>query len=170
MGEDFAALAPLVRAMHEVHGSAGAAGEGDVRRGGGPLGRLLGAIIGFPPTGRYPVHVDFHERGGRERWTRHFGPHRFASHFSHSRRLLVERFGPLRFAFALPVEDGALTMRLRRWSLFGLPLPLLLAPRVSARESQEGDRYCFDARVALPGIGDVIHYSGWLRPIFVRVE
>ncbi len=165
MGEDFDALPPLVRAMHEVHGDAGAAGEGQVRRGGGPLGRLLGAIIGFPPAGEYPVHVDFSEDDGRERWTRHFGPHRFWSRFSAGQGLLVERFGLLRFGFELRVEGGELRMRLRRWSALGLPLPLFLAPRVNAREWQEDDRFHFDDRIVMPLIGEVVHYSGWLRPV-----
>jgi hypothetical protein len=136
-----------------------------VRRGGGPLGWLLGAMIGFPPAGTYPVHVDFSEERGRERWTRHFGPHRFWSHFSAGKGMLVERFGPLRFAFELRAGDGELKMRLRRWGVLGLPLPLLLAPRVNAREWQECDRFRFDDRIVMPLVGEVIHYSGWLRPV-----
>ena len=165
LGATFDWLPLAVRAMHDVHGDSGAAGEGEVRRGGGLVGRLIGAIVGFPPGGSYPVHVEFLERGGRERWIRHFGPHRFWSWFSVRDGLLFERFGLLRFGFALPCDESALRMRLVRWSAAGVPLPLFLAPKVDAREWQEGDRFRFDDRITMPLIGELIHYSGWLRPV-----
>ncbi len=165
LGESFDRLPASVRSMHEVHGDAGAAGEGEVKRGGGLLGRLIGAIVGFPPAGTYPVHVEFLEQGGRERWIRHFGPHRFWSWFSIRGGLLYERFGLLRFGFELPCDESALRMRLVRWSAAGVPLPLFLAPRVNAREWQEDDRFLFDDRITMPLIGELIHYSGWLRPV-----
>lgn len=165
LGETLDRLPQAVRSMHEVHGEAGAAGEGEVKRGGGPIGRLIGAIVGFPPAGRYPVHVEFLEQGGRERWVRHFGPHRFWSWFSIKDGLLYERFGLLRFGFALPCDESALRMRLVRWSAAGVPLPLFLAPRVNAHEWQDGDRFRFDDRITMPLIGELIHYSGWLRPV-----
>ena len=52
------------------------------------------------------------EQGGRERWIRHFGPHRFWSWFSIRGGLLYERFGLLRFGFELPCDESALRMRL----------------------------------------------------------
>ena len=170
LGETFDRLPEAVRAMHEVHGDSGAAGEGEVKRGGGPIGRLIGAVVGFPPAGSYPVHVEFLERGGRERWIRHFGPHRFWSWFSIKSGLLYERFGLLRFGFELPCDESALRMRLVRWSACGVPLPLFLAPRVDAREWQEGDRFRFDDRITMPLIGELIHYSGWLRPVGAVAE
>jgi len=165
MGERFAALPPLVRAIHLVHGDGGAAGEGEVRRGAGLLGRAVGGLVRFPPAGRYPLHVDFGEANGVERWTRNFGPHSFTSALSERGGLLTERFGPLRFRFALPSDANGLAMELRRWSCAGLPLPLALAPRTQAREWQEEDRFRFDVRIRLPIVGEVIHYSGWLRPV-----
>ena len=56
-------------------------------------------------------------------------------------------------------------MVLRGWSLFGVPLPRFLAPRIAAREWQEGDRFRFEVEVAMPLIGRIVHYTGWLRPI-----
>lgn len=165
MGARFDELPPLVRAIHDVQGDAGAAGEGTVRRGRNPLARLLGAIMRFPPAGAWPLHVAFAERGGRERWTRDFGGHVFASVLGERGGLAVERFGPVRFGFALePAADG-LNMALKRWSIFGLPLPLFLAPRIAAREWQAQGRFNFDVAVAMPIVGDVVHYSGWLVPV-----
>ena len=56
-------------------------------------------------------------------------------------------------------------MHLTRWTVFGLRLPLALAPRIEAREWQdEAGRFRFDVAVALPLAGEVVHYTGWLVP------
>jgi len=43
-------------------------------------------------------------------------------------------------------------------------LPLGLAPRIQAREWQDGDRFRFEVSIRLPLIGLVVHYDGWLLP------
>lgn len=53
---------------------------------------------------------------------------------------------------------------MQRWFVFGLPLPLWLAPKSEAREWADGDQFCFDVPIALPGIA-VVHYRGWLRVV-----
>jgi hypothetical protein len=164
MGADFAALPAMVRAVHDVQADAGAAGEGRVARGRNLFARLMGAIAGFPPAGAYPLHVAFAARGGRERWTRDFGGHVFSSELSARNGLAVERFGAMRFGFALAPAPGGLVMRLRRWSAFGIRLPLFLAPRIAAREWQDEEgRFRFDVRLHFPLAGEIVHYSGWLR-------
>ena len=165
MGETFDRLPPLVRQIHEVQADAGAAGEGRVERGRNPLARLVGAIMRFPAAGRHPLHVAFAVREGQERWTRDFDGQVFSSELSGRNGLAVERFGPIRFGFALVSTGDGLAMELRRWSVLGIPLPLFLAPRIAAREWQAEDRFHFDVAVALPLIGDVVHYSGWLKPL-----
>jgi NAD(P)-dependent dehydrogenase (short-subunit alcohol dehydrogenase family) len=164
MGPVFERLPPMVRACHRVCGDAGAEGEGRVTRGTNGLARLVAAAMRFRPSGIVPLHVAFAEQDGVERWTRDFGGHCFSSELSESDGLVVERFGPLRFAFALPGGPDGLEMKLRRWSLFRLRLPLALAPRIAAREWEDGGRFRFDVRVAMPMIGEIVHYSGWLRP------
>ena len=165
MGPHFAALPPLVRAIHDLHGDAGAAGEGRVERGRNLFARLMGWIAGFPPAGAYPLHVAFAERDGKERWTRDFGGHVFSSELSTKWGLAIERFGPIRFGFALaPTKDG-LAMHPKRWSMFGIRLPLFLAPRIAAREWEAEGRFHFDVALRFPLIGRIAHYTGWLRPV-----
>lgn len=164
LGPGFDRLPPAVRALHDILGHAGAAGEGRVVRGKGRLAHIVAAAVRFPPQGTWPLHVDFHEQGGAETWTRDFGGHRFSSELSQSGERLVERFGPLRFAFDLPAGPHGLEMRLRSWSVFHVPLPRRLAPRIRAREWEEQGRFRFDVAVSLPLAGEVVHYSGWLRP------
>jgi hypothetical protein len=163
MGSRFEALPPAVRAMHEVNGDGGAAGEGNVKRGGHPLARLIAAIMRFPPEGAYPLHVAFAAQGSEEHWTRDFGGYRFASGLAQVGDGVAERFGPLRFVFDLPSDAAGLRMELRRWTLFGLPMPRGLGPRIAAREWQENGRFRFDVDVRLPLIGKVVCYNGWLE-------
>jgi hypothetical protein len=162
MGPAFSALPSAVREMHRVCRDAGAEGEGIVRRGRSWAARLVAAVMRFPPAGEWPLHVAFAEREGVETWTRDFGGHRFSSNLRAAGGR-IERFGPLRFRFGLPGGPEGLEMRLRSWSFLRLPLPLWLAPRTEAREWEEEGRFRFDVRIGLPMIGQVVHYSGWLR-------
>jgi hypothetical protein len=166
MGERFDRLPAAVRVMHDLYGDGGAAGEGTVERGTNPIARLANWLMRFPPSGTYPLHVAFAERNGAETWTRRFGPHRFHSRLSQHGERVVEGFGPLRFAFALPSDDQGLAMELAGWSAFGLPLPGPLAPRIEAREWQdEAGRFRFLVAIRAPLIGAIIRYAGWLVPV-----
>ncbi|HEU0135363.1 MAG TPA: DUF4166 domain-containing protein, partial [Allosphingosinicella sp.] len=164
MGERFAALPPAVRAIHEVLRDGGASGEARVTRGKNPLVRLIASVMGFPAEGSHRLHVSFAEQDGRERWTREFSGRAFSSELAERDGLLTERFGPLRFAFDLPSDSGGLRMIIRRWWLGPLPLPLFLAPRSEASEWEEGGRFHFDVPIALPLLGPLVHYRGWLEP------
>lgn len=164
MGPAFDALPDAVRAMHCVCSDGGASGEAQVKTGSNLLARIVARIMRFPPAGTHKLHVAFAERDGFETWTRQFGQQSFASRLSERRGRLAERFGPLRFHFDLPSDGQGLTMRMRRWTCLGVPLPMALAPRSRAREWQEGNRFRFDVPIELPFIGLVVHYSGWLIP------
>ena len=139
-------------------------------RGRGRLARLVAAAMRFPPGGAVPLHVAFAEQDGVERWTRDFGGHRFSSELSGKGGLLQERFGAIRFVFALPSAPDGLEMQLKRWSVLGIPLPLFLAPRIAAREYEEAGRFRFDVRVAMPLVGEVIQLfaAGCCRRARVR--
>jgi len=162
MGQQYDALPAAVREMHRVYGDADASGEATVERGRNPMARLVATLMRFPRAGTHPLHVAFIERDGVETWTRTFGDQSFTSHLSEDNGRLVERFGPLRFRFDLPSDARGLEMRIVGWSLFGIPLPLALAPRGIAREWEEGGRFRFDVPIALPLVGLVVHYRGWL--------
>ncbi len=165
MGPAFDALPVAVREMHNIIGDGGAMGTATVRRGEGWTARLVASIMRFPPAGGHPLHVCFTEQDGVERWTRDFGGHIFSSELSQAGGRLVERFGPLRFHFSLPADNQGLRMVMQKWSAFGLPMPLALAPRSDAREWAEENDFCFDVPIALPLIGNIVHYNGRLRRI-----
>jgi NAD(P)-dependent dehydrogenase (short-subunit alcohol dehydrogenase family) len=164
MGDRFALLPGMVRRLHRVCGDSGAAGVAVVTGGETIVARLIAGIMGFPKAGSYPLHVSFAEHNGIERWTRRFGDQTFTSDLSERNGRLVERFGALRFTFDLLSDARGLEMRLRRWSLLGIPLPLALAPRGVAREWEELGRFHFDVPISLPLVGRIVHYTGWLEP------
>jgi len=53
---------------------------------------------------------------------------------------------------------------MRRWSLFGLSLPLALAPRINAHEFAEAGRFRFHVEISHPLTGLIVRYRGWLVP------
>jgi hypothetical protein len=163
MGEPFDGLPAAVRSMHLLSGDGGAHGAADVTRGRNPIAQLIAATMHFPTAGAHDLHVGFSERDGIERWTRDFGGVRFTSHLSERRGRLVERFGPLGFAFDLPASEHGLTMVMCGWSAFGIPLPLVLAPRIDAREWQDAEDFRFDVSIRLPFVGLIVKYQGRLR-------
>jgi hypothetical protein len=165
MGEAFTHLSEPVRAIHEVFGDGGAKGEAVVSRGNSAAARLVAKAFAFPPAGNHPLHVSFEEEHGIERWTRDFSGQCFSSRLSEEKGRLVERFGAFRFAFDLLPHDNGLSMEIRGWSFCGVRLPLFLAPRSTAYEWAEDDRFHFDVSIALPLIGAIVHYRGWLQPI-----
>jgi NAD(P)-dependent dehydrogenase (short-subunit alcohol dehydrogenase family) len=165
MGEDFGLLPPAVRALHRVNGDLAASGMAEVTRGKGLPARLLCRLMGFPAAAaQVPVSVWMREEDGVETWRRDFGGTAFSSRLAQRGALLIERFGPIRFGFTLRPEPDGLTMHFARWWLGPLPMPRFLMPRGTAREYEAEGRFHFDVPIALPLVGPVIHYRGWLAP------
>jgi hypothetical protein len=167
LGAAWQDLPPEIRDMHDIDSAASAEGRASVQRGSGLLARLVAAFIGFPEaTADTPVHVRFNAVGKTETWTRTFGNKSFSSRqfagSGRSKRLLCERFGALTFAMALVPEDGRLRLVLRRWSAFGVPLPMWLCPRSNSHESAEGGRFHFHVEISHPLTGLIVRYRGWL--------
>jgi hypothetical protein len=168
LGEAWDALPAPVRAMHSCAASQAAAGQADVRRGRNPLARLVAWVIGFPAAGeQVPVHVVFTPNAGGERWTRTFAGRSFSSvqmvGDGRSAHLLRERFGPLSFDMALVVEAARLSLVVRRWSVWGMPLPLFLAPDGNSYETVVSDRFHFHVEIGHRLIGLIVGYHGWLE-------
>lgn len=163
LGERFMALPPVLQSMHDVLRTGGASGEAIVAGANNPIAEMIARVVGFPPAGNYRLRVDFAEQEGVETWTRTFGRLKFHSRLHQRGQWIVERFGPLAFAFDLPSDDRGLSMIMRRWWIGPLRMPLFLAPRSLAREWEDNGRFCFDVPIALPLIGRIVHYSGWLN-------
>jgi hypothetical protein len=170
MAAAFDRLPAVVRALHDFAASDRAGGSGSVIRGHSLLARLAARVGRFPPaTDNVPVTVTFAIDESGETWTRNFGGHVFWSHLSARRRggreILVERFGPFAFHFDLTGDETGLEMHLIGWRCCGIPLPKVLAPRISAREGATNGHFTYDVRIALPWGPLIIHYQGWLAPL-----
>lgn len=170
LGSAWKDLPAKIRAMHQVQTTALAEGRASVERGRGYLARLAGAVVGFPAaTADTPVRVRFDVAKAIETWTRSFGAETFHSaQFAGTGRdegLLCERFGPLTFAMALVLKDGHLSLVLRHWRAFGIPMPMFLCPRSTAHESVEEGRFHFRVEIGHPLTGLIVRYRGWLVPV-----
>ncbi len=167
LGPQWPALPAQIRDMHSVSEKLVAAGRAEVQRGTGLLSRLAGAIIGFPQAAAdVPVRVAFEANDGVETWTRTFGGSSFSSRQfagrGRSDALLVERFGLMDFAMALVLEGDRLRLELRRWSIFGIPLPWWLAPKSNAYETVRDNRFVFHVEISHALTGQIVRYTGWL--------
>jgi hypothetical protein len=169
LGSAWESLPPEIRVLHALAGAASADARATVERGRGLLARLIATVIGFPKAAAdTPIRVGFEAARGGETWTRTFGGRSFASRQcagrGRSEGLLCERFGPLTFAIALLPVDAKLKLVLRRWSAFGLPLPLWLCPRSNAYETAAEGRFHFHVEITHPLTGLIVRYRGWLLP------
>jgi hypothetical protein len=163
LGSAFDGLAEPVRRLH-AGGPRRFAGRASVDRGTNALGRLMGWIAGLPPAAvDAPIVVDLAPDGVFEYWTRRFGAHAMTSRLhAGSDGLLHERLGPVTFRFRLVADGEAIAWRVAGARALGVPLPASWFAGVAAREGRDGVRYTFDVLAAVPFVGRIVHYRGWL--------
>ncbi len=170
LGSSYARLAPPIQALHRFEYGATYKGRSHVTDAGNVWARVVARIVGFP-TGMADcqVEVQLSRRDGVETWRRTFGSQSFLStqeagkgRFAH---LIVERFGPLAFGLAIVEDAGRLRLVFRRWSAFGCPMPRALAPRTLAFEHDADGRFNFSVDIALPLLGRLVKYEGWLERV-----
>jgi Domain of unknown function (DUF4166) len=160
----FELLAPaLHRFLAEDRGRA--FGRLSVRRSAGRLRNLGAAALGVPPEGDYDLLLEVTLNGAGQRWTRRFGPHALVTTQIEHCGLLVESSGPGSLGFELIVEAGALLFRPRRAWVFGLPVPLWMAPNIEADNwPTESGGWRVHLRFCLPLLGVVGEYEGEVTP------
>ena len=170
MSSAFQRLARPIQAAHLFDAGITLEGRGTVLRSGHWLANAVANVVRFPPAMTdVSVTVSMTRDGqDREFWQRTFDDHGFSSTqeagSGRNKGLLVERFGPLAFAMAVIEEEGSLRLILRRWSAFGIPLPMWAAPKAEALEHAAGGRFNFRVDIAPPLIGRIVRYEGWLAP------
>jgi hypothetical protein len=164
LGTDFDRLDPLLQAFHRTVPNQGR-GQLAVERSRWLVGRWLATMAGLPQTAeRVAVDLNSTAIAGGERWVRSFNGKPLVTTQRHWRGLLLESGGPLTFGFRLVVEGGGLRFVQQRTWLLGIPLPRLLAPRVSAVVTPAAGGWHIDVRMAAPLIGPVIRYHGIMIP------
>ena len=166
LGRRFSALPAAVRAVHGGKGPAAFSGRAVARSGRSLPARLMRSVLGLPRTGHCDVEVRLSPDARGETWARRFGSSRFSSRLVGLRDLGVfeERFGPLRFRFALLTTPSGVRWQMIGFGVLGLPLPRSLGPKVSARADDVAGRYRFRVAVRHPWFGLLFAYRGDLRP------
>lgn len=162
LGERFHGLPPSVRTVHGGGGRREYTGVAEVARGSGWITGFCARVAGLPPPHRGCFRIVIDDAATGERWSRHFGRTGMHSRLWSERGRLHERLGPITFAFALDATDSGLEWRMERARFLVVPLPLRWLGGVRARAFDHAGRYGFDVSVALPVIGRLIHYRGWL--------
>ncbi|HEV7692650.1 MAG TPA: DUF4166 domain-containing protein [Hyphomonadaceae bacterium] len=165
LGLAFETLPAAVKTSHRAGPVAHFKGTAKVDGATG-LARLPAAIFGLPHAAdAAPVHVEKRTTApGAEIWKRTIGGARFQSEISYKAPGLVsERFGPFTFTLALTAGSDGHIMRITGWRIGPLPLPVFLAPKSLATESQTtAGRFAFDVPISAPLLGRLTRYRGEL--------
>ncbi|WP_244858654.1 MULTISPECIES: DUF4166 domain-containing protein [Lysobacteraceae] len=166
LGTRFDTLPPQLRALHAIDTQATWRGEASILRGTNPLARLCAAMTGLPPSRHaVPTTIVFSIHDDAETWARDFGGARLRSRCTARDGFLHERLGPMTFRFALDARDDEIHWRTAGVRLLGvLPLPARWFADVRCREREHAGRYEFLVEAAMPVIGRLIRYEGWLVP------
>lgn len=167
LGASFRRMPEAIRTAHMPGRQLVLKGTASVSGAENVFARMAAALFGFPQSGDgIPVTVTMRARDGKEIWVRDFGGRRFRSVLA--RRPdggLSERFGPVTFDLDVPATSRGLDMLIRRWRLGPIPLPFWFAPTAEARERLDAEgRFSFDVSIALPIVGRIVRYRGWLAP------
>lgn len=166
LGAVFEQLPAVIRAAHRSGPVTRLRGEARVQGAVSPLAALFARLFGMPAAApNIPVRVTMRLDAEKEVWTRQFGARRMQSRLRAVRPGIVrESFGPFDFDMKVAVANGVLSMTVVGWRMGPIPLPAFLAPRSTATESVDAQgRFRFDVPIALPVIGRLTHYSGWLE-------
>lgn len=171
LGPSFSQLPPALQDLHAVIDVRHWRGKASVIRGTNLISRLVGWLVGFPPaTPSTDVHVAMQRTARGETWTRRFGRYTFRSYLAPAKHNAIghvtERFGFLAFRIDLAASAQDLSFPVSKGTALGLPLPAFLLPASDTREYvDEAGRACFDVSVALPLIGKIVGYKGYLTPV-----
>ena len=161
LDERFASLDPsLRRFLAEARGGR-AVGHLRVTRAEGRLRNAIAAAMGIPPAGEYETLLDVSPLGDGQRWKRRFGIHALETSQRVYRGLLLESSGPASIGFELVVQEGSLLFLPRRAWVFGIPLPLWLAPAIKAENSPtQSGGWSVRVRFGVPLLGQIAVYEG----------
>jgi hypothetical protein len=159
----FAQLPAPVRALHVVTLPRRFEGQATVHAATGTVAQMLAWMLGFPAHSiDTAIAVDIEASGDGQRWIRHFPPRPMRTRLWAENGRLRERFGPLVRSFDLVADADGIDWQVATLHLFGLPLPRRWFRQIEARESVRDGRYWFHVHGALPLIGRLVGYEGWL--------
>ena len=165
LGRGFEKLPPMLRDFHRGAITMRGHGRVVVRCGDGALRRLLARAMGLPrPCEQAMVDLDVTIDGEREIWRRSFDGRPLRTTQWDAGGLLGERSGPGAFIFKLHADARGLRFEHRRTTLFGVPIPRAIAPRVDADAFVRGDGWDLRVTISIPLLGMIKTYTGHIVP------
>ena len=169
MDSRFFDMPACVQMAHSPSPASVLEGEVQIQRGENVVARLIARCVGFPVgEGSHAARVAIEQKGDGEVWVRKFGESEFRSFLSAGEgpSEIVEQFGPLRFVLDLKPDASGFALTVKRWSIWNMPLPAILAPKTSALASSDSDgRYHFDVEIGWFAAGRLVRYQGTLAPV-----
>jgi hypothetical protein len=170
LGHAWEELPATIQQAHDVHRVLVLEGRADAISSPNPVARLFAWLFRFPRNSEnMPLRVEMRsEDDGSETWTRFYPDVTMRSNLRNvdpASRQLDEVFGPVAIRLQWEVTEQGLALSAIGAKLFGIPLPGFLRPRSKACESVGRDgRFHFDVDIAMPMIGAIVSYSGYLQP------
>ncbi|MBR0650587.1 DUF4166 domain-containing protein [Roseomonas terrae] len=162
-------LPAAIVAGHAVAPFLALEGRGSAEGAANPLGALAARLFGLPAaTAEAPLRVEMRAApDGTEAWERHWPGRTMRSVLrADGKGGIEERFGPLTGLLALRRSADGLVLETTGARAFGLRLPRFLAPISAAREYPDAEgRFAFDVPIAVPLLGRLTRYRGWLSPV-----
>ncbi|MCZ2496126.1 DUF4166 domain-containing protein [Xylophilus sp. Kf1] len=163
MGPAFGKLPKLVQQFHMLQGVHRLSGSVEIIAPVTVLAKLLARCLGTPlVTQKGALRFELRADTGLEIWVRHFPGKTMKSEMVIFNGSLVERIGFARVAFSLQATSKKLEMKLAKLHFLGVPCPTWLLPVIVAEETESEGKLYFFVQAALPFIGLVTHYKGYL--------
>jgi hypothetical protein len=155
--------APILK-VHDIRAERTWHGEARVTRGDSLAARFVCWLLRFPPEGEVPLQVTMAPDGTGESWKRRFGDHPMTTRLAPGKlaHTVEETLAPITLVSRLDADGSGVNQVPVGLRLFGIELPRILWPQITARESSEGPRYRFMISIALPWNAPLVHYEGWL--------
>ena len=168
LSHKFNDLQDFIRALHSPEKPTVWTGRVQAEGPSNILGRIAGMFAGVRvKTGETEATVTITPTEKGEVWERNFGGRKFKSRLvagtGKNEYLMMEHFGPLKFAMALVMRNDRLHFIPRRWFFLGLPMPQFLLPGGETYETVQDGKFHFNVDLRVPLIGRVAKYEGWLE-------
>jgi hypothetical protein len=163
MGCQFARLPMAVKRFHRLSGQHLLHGWVETQAPATLLARVLALCLGSPQRStRGPIRFELKAQPDAECWVRHFPEKTMMSRLGKAGGLMEERLGATRLRFRLLATDAGLAMELQGMAFLGVPCPRWLLPTIVAREHGDEEKMHFHVSAALPWVGVVARYQGYL--------
>ena len=165
--KEYYKLPRTIQKLHDLNSEASYKGQCYVKRGNTFLVKILANLLSIPQTGNdIEIIVNFKKDGNTELWDRSFNGQKLQSIQWQIGKLLYEKFNFTTLVFRVLVNNRKLELDFQKAYLFGIALPSILRPKITARETEKNGKFHFFVKCSHPLIGLLVQYEGSL----VRVK